>query len=79
MQLSIDYCITCNYRPMAASLAFSIKRETGIETVLNGSTTSGAFEVRIDQSLIFSKLQTNQFPDHAEIVGMVKSSLEEKI
>ena len=77
MQLSIDYCTTCNYRPMAASLAFSIKRETGIETVLNGSTASGAFEVRIDQSLIFSKLQTNQFPDHAQIVEMVKSSLKE--
>ncbi|MCP4628609.1 MAG: SelT/SelW/SelH family protein [bacterium] len=78
MQLSIDYCITCNYRPMAASLAFSIKRVTGIEAVLNGSKTSGAFEVRIDQSLIFSKLQTNQFPDHALIVEMVKSSLKEK-
>ncbi len=77
MQLSIDYCITCNYRPMAAGLAFTIQRETGIEAVLNGSTTSGAFEVRIDQSLIFSKLQTNQFPVHAEIVGMVKSSLKE--
>ncbi|MCK4985435.1 MAG: Rdx family protein, partial [Desulfobacterales bacterium] len=37
----------------------------------------GAFEVRIDQSLIFSKLQTNQFPDHAQIVEMVKSSLKE--
>ena len=77
MQLSIDYCITCNYRPMAASLAFTIKRETGIETVLNGSTASGAFEVRIDQSLIFSKLQTNQFPDHAQIVEMVKSKAKE--
>ena len=77
MKLSIDYCITCNYRPMAASLAFSIKRETGIAAGLNGSTTSGAFEVRIDQNLIFSKLQTNKFPDHAEIVEMVKSSLKE--
>ncbi len=77
MQLAIDYCITCNYRPMAAGLAFTIKRETGIEAVLNGSTTSGAFEVRIDQSLIFSKLQSNRFPDHAEIVGMVKSRVKE--
>ncbi len=77
MQLSIDYCITCNYRPMAASLAFAVKHATGIDTVLNGSNTSGAFEVRIDKSLIFSKLQSNRFPDHSEIVAMVKSSVKE--
>lgn len=62
---------------MAASLAFRIKRETGIEAKLKGSTTSGAFEVRIDQRLIFSKLQANQFPDHAEIVKMVKGIIKE--
>jgi selT/selW/selH-like putative selenoprotein len=62
---------------MAASLAFSVKRETGIEAVLNGSTTNGAFEVILDGDRIFSKLQSNRFPDHSEIVEIVKKRVTE--
>ncbi len=76
MPLSIEYCITCNYRPMAASLAMVIKKETGMDTVLSGSTTSGAFEVILDGHPIFSKLQSNRFPDHAQIVKTLKKRIK---
>ena len=75
MQLTIDYCITCNYGPVATSLAFVVKRETGLEPIINGSNTSGAFEVRLDQKLIFSKLKSNRFPDHTEIIELIKSKM----
>jgi selT/selW/selH-like putative selenoprotein len=58
---------------MAASLAIVIKKETGMDTVISGSTTSGAFEVILDGYPIFSKLQSNRFPDHAEIVETLKN------
>ncbi|MEE9613094.1 MAG: SelT/SelW/SelH family protein [Desulfatiglandales bacterium] len=69
--------MTCNYRPMAASLAIVVKKETGIDTVLTGSTISGSFEVRLDGGLIFSKLQTNRFPDHSEIVEIIQRKVKE--
>jgi selT/selW/selH-like putative selenoprotein len=75
MQLSIQYCITCNYRPMAASLAIVVKKQTGIDAVLEGSTTSGAFEVILDGDPIFSKLQLNSFPDHLQIVNAIQKKI----
>lgn len=71
MDISIEYCITCNYRPLAASLAIAVKKKTGIDTMLIGSNDAGAFEVRIDGELIFSKLKLNRFPDHREILESV--------
>ena len=33
----------------------------------------GCFEVSVNQDLIYSKLDTGEFPDDDEIVGVVKS------
>lgn len=76
MPLTIEYCITCNYRPMAAALAMHIKRETGLDAVLAGSRAAGAFEVRLDEALIFSKLETNAFPDHGKIVRALREGMK---
>jgi|TARA_B100000315_G_scaffold45965_1_gene40758 selT/selW/selH-like putative selenoprotein len=57
---------------MAASLAMVVKKETGMDTVLNGSNKTGAFEVILDGTLIFSKLHSNRFPAHSEIVDDLK-------
>ncbi len=76
MPLFIEYCITCNYRPMAASLAMVIRRETGLEPLLSGSRKAGAFEIRLGDDLIFSKLETNAFPDHMEVVRAVKERMK---
>ncbi len=57
---------------MAASLAMVVKKETGMDTVLNGSNKTGAFEVIQEGELIFSKLQSNRFPAHSEIVDALK-------
>lgn len=75
MQLKIEYCNTCNYRPMAASLAMVIRRETGLDSVLSGSRKAGAFEVSLDGALIFSKLETSTFPDQGEIVAALKERI----
>jgi selT/selW/selH-like putative selenoprotein len=74
MALTIEYCITCNYRSMAASLAMNVKAATGISSELSGSNKIGAFEVFLDGKLVFSKLQTNSFPDHQDIIAIIKDS-----
>ncbi len=72
MTISIEYCGTCNYRPIAASLAMAIEKETGIKPLLVHSKEPGVLEVRVDSDLIFSKKQTGRFPDHAEVMVLLE-------
>ena len=73
MTVTVEYCGTCNYRPMAATLAIAIKAATGIEAELVHSRDMGAFEVRLDGRLIFSKRQSGRFPDNEEIVAAIQA------
>ncbi len=73
MKLSIEYCGTCNYRPIAASLAMAIEKAINIKAVLVHSRDMGALEVRADGELIFSKKESGIFPDHSEIVEMLRA------
>ncbi|MEJ2684792.1 MAG: SelT/SelW/SelH family protein [Candidatus Sulfobium sp.] len=73
MKISIEYCGTCNYRPMAAALAMAVKKATGIQAELMHSRDMGAFEVRVDGRLIFSKRQSGRFPENEEIVAAIQA------
>jgi selenoprotein W-related protein len=75
--MSIEYCGTCNYRPMAASLAMAVKQETGVQAELIHSNDMGAFEVKVDGRLIFSKKQSGRFPENAEVLAAIKASENE--
>jgi len=72
MEISIEYCGVCNYRPIAASLAMAIERETGVKPLLVHSMKMGALEVRVGSDLIFSKVQSGRFPDHSEVIALLK-------
>ena len=73
MEISIEYCGTCNYRPMAAGLAMAIEKDIGIKPLLVHSNETGALEVRVDKNLIFSKMQTGRFPDLTAIIALIKT------
>jgi len=73
MEISVEYCGTCNYRPIAAALAIAIEKDIGIMPFLVHSREIGALEIRVDNDLIFSKKQTGRFPDHAEVIALLKS------
>jgi selT/selW/selH-like putative selenoprotein len=75
--ISIAYCGTCNYRPIAARLASDIEREIGIRPVLEHSRQIGAFEVSADGKLVFSKMSSRRFPDSDEIIAALRSFREE--
>lgn len=72
MEILIEYCGTCNYRPIAASLAMAIERELKVKPELVHSTVTGAFEIKVGGKLVFSKRETGRFPDHLEIIGTLK-------
>ena len=74
-QISITYCGTCNYRPIAASLARAVESETGIKPTLVHSSAMGAFEVSMNDELIFSKIAAGRFPDFTSIVDAVAKKI----
>lgn len=73
MEISIEYCGTCNYRPMAARLAIAIEQEIGVKPDLVHSRNLGAFEVIVDRKVIFSKQASGRFPDHSELIEIINS------
>jgi selT/selW/selH-like putative selenoprotein len=73
LTVSIEYCGTCNYRPMAASLAMAITAGTGLTVQLIHSREIGAFEVTFNGESIYSKKKAGYFPDNEKIVEDIKS------
>lgn len=78
-KVEIEYCVTCNYRPMAASLSLAIQSAVDIKPVLIHSMTSGAFEVIVDGIKVFSKTAEGRFPDHGEIIEKLKDNGQEAL
>jgi len=74
MKISIEYCGTCNYRPIAATLAIMIERATGIKPALVHSSVAGAYEVTVDGVLFYSKCGTGLFPLNEELVARIKAA-----
>jgi len=72
VQIAIEYCGTCNYRPRAASLAWAIQEAVGIKPLLVHSQESGTYKIIVDGDILYSKLATSAFPKTDEIVDMLK-------
>lgn len=77
MTISIEYCGTCNYRPMAASLSMTIKAGTGLTAELIHSKEIGAFEVTFNGESVYSKKKAGHFPDYELIVKQIKKMQED--
>ena len=73
MQISIEYCGTCNYRPIAVSLAMAIREMFGIDSVLVHSAKIGAFEVKADGELVFSKFAACNFPKKEQVIDILRT------
>lgn len=76
MEITIEYCGTCNYRPIAASLSVLIKKELGLSAVLINSRQMGAFEIRADNDIIYSKIESGFFPDNNLIIEALRKRKE---
>lgn len=75
MGLVIEYCTTCNYRPIAARLALEIQEAHGLTAKLVGSRRAGAFEVILEGERVFSKEASRRFPERGEVVDLLREKI----
>ena len=71
MNISIEYCMQWNYEPKALSLRESIQKQFGINAELIESG-GGVFEVKFNNSIIFSKKELNRFPNENEVEDLIE-------
>ena len=72
MDIKIKYCSVWNYKPRAAGLAETLKKELGASAQLIPGS-NGVYDVIIDDKTIFSKHQSNRFPENDEIISLLRS------
>ncbi len=69
MEIHIEFCEKWNYYPDFDRVSIQVKKLIPDVLVVGNAKTprSGAFEVTIDGKLVYSKLQTGQFPQAKDI------------
>ena len=75
MNIVIEYCVVWNYKPRALSLGDELSNQFGNNIVVLKPGDRGAFEVFVNNQLIFSKLQLDRFPNDGEIVIFIENLL----
>ncbi len=70
MDIRIEYCVQWNYEPRARSLRQEISDTLGYwAEIVPGAR--GAFEVYVNNNIIFSKLKEDRFPNRNEVVELI--------
>ena len=69
MKINIEYCKKWNYHPDFARVSKFIKTIAPKAKIEGNSTPprSGAFEVSLNDKLVYSKFKTGEFPQESEI------------
>jgi len=69
MKIQIEYCVKWNYGPEFDRVSKIIKEINANCTIFGNQIPprSGAFEITIDNKLIYSKFETQTFPNTEEI------------
>ena len=74
MNIRIEYCVVWNYEPRALSLRDKLNDQFGYWAELKPGDR-GAFEISINNNIVFSKLQEDRFPEHEEISSFIEGVL----
>jgi len=72
--LSIEYCVPCDYSSQALLAATSIIKnfQNSIDHLVLITGTKGIFDVKINDELVFSKNQIKRFPEEGELINIIK-------
>ena len=74
MNIYIEYCERWNYFPEFERVSNIINKKHP-EIIVQGNNAAprtGSFEVSINDKLVYSKFQTNNFPEEHEILSWLK-------
>ena len=76
MELQIEYCNAWGYKPKAVSMADDLKSKykDQIKELTLVPSGGGCFEVTLNGNLIYSKLQTGEFPTTGQITSAIDGS-----
>ena len=69
MKIHVEFCVKWNYEPefeRVSNTIQSLRPDAKIRSNENGHRT-GAFEVAINDRIVFSKFETSRFPSDKEI------------
>ena len=69
MKIHIEFCIKWNYGPEFDRVSKKIKKMFS-NAIIEGNKTpprSGAFEISLNNKLVYSKFKTNHFPSESEL------------
>ena len=69
MKIHIEYCIKWNYGPEFDRVSDEI-RKLFPKAIIEGNKIpprTGAFEISLNEELVYSKFNTNEFPSKSEI------------
>ena len=74
MNLHIEFCEIWNYGPEFDRVSKIIKKYNPSINITGNEKPprSGAFEITIEDKLIYSKFETNNFPSEKEIIAFLK-------
>ena len=74
MIIHIEYCVKWNYGPEFDRVSNKIKLvDNSIEVIGNlKPPRSGAFEISVDNEIVFSKFNSGRFPNNKEIRDWIK-------
>ncbi|CRK87435.1 CLUMA_CG001236, isoform A [Clunio marinus] len=78
VNVDIEYCGVCDFKRQCNELKTFLENSSSDADVSCTVGRRGAFEVKINNVLVHSKLQTIAFPDHQDIADNVKLCKEGK-
>ncbi|XP_046838914.1 migration and invasion enhancer 1 [Vespa velutina] len=72
VKVNIEYCETCNYKPQFLDMVNLIEKNVPTAKVSGTEGKEGSFEIKINDELVYSKLQTLAFPDYEAVCETIK-------
>ena len=81
MKIHLRYCSAWNYEPKAVSLTAKIlmQYKQQISSLELQPDKGGCFELTAGEELIYSKLETKEFPDEEQMIAEIGNRLQWKI
>lgn len=75
LKVRIEFCMQWNYAPKAASFAEDAFEDlrTDIESMELIPSSGGVFEITVNGNKIYSKWETDKFPDHKEVINEMET------
>lgn len=79
--ISIEYCVPCDYSSQLIALTDELVRDyqhiiDHLDLIMG---SKGKFEVKVDDTLIFSKIEQMRFPEKGEILTLFQDAIGKEV